>query len=117
MTMIAEYALQAKDVHATTVSRLQTHLSLETEGWRCDTHQTLSLLVKAAATRSSLEGTCQDSYGVAHSNSIREQLNATLDVADLRLHEAEMNAALASAIPKDMRRGGLEVAIDLGYSR
>jgi len=113
MTMIAEYALQAKDVHATTVSRLHTHLSLETEGWRCDTHQTLSLLVKAAATRSSLEGTWQDSDGVAHSNSIREQLNATLDVADLRQHEAEMNVALASAIPKDMWRGGLEVAIDL----
>ncbi|MFZ4813934.1 MAG: hypothetical protein ACOYL5_05310 [Phototrophicaceae bacterium] len=107
--MIAEYTLQAKDVHATTVSRLHTHLSLETEGWRSDTHQTLSLLVKAAATRNSLEGTCHDSYGVAHNNSIREQL----DVADLRQHEAEMNAALASTLPKDMRHGGLEVAIDL----
>lgn len=105
--MIAEYVLQAKDVHAMTINRLHTHLSIETEGWRCDTQQTFSLLVKAAATRSSLEGTWQDSGGVAHSNSIREQLNTALDVADLRQHEAEMNAALASAIPKDMWRGGL----------
>jgi putative transposase len=34
-------------------------------------------------------------------------------VADLRQHEAEMNAVLSSAIPKDMWHGGLEVAIDL----
>jgi putative transposase len=34
-------------------------------------------------------------------------------VADLRQHEAEMNAVLSSSIPKDMWHGGLEVAIDL----
>lgn len=38
---------------------------------------------------------------------------AALDVADLRQHEAEMNAALASAIPKDIWRSGLKVTIDL----
>jgi putative transposase len=46
------------------------------------------------------------------SNTLREQVNAALDVAELRQQEAEMNAALAAAIPKGMPRGGLEVALD-----
>jgi len=46
------------------------------------------------------------------SNTLREQMNAALDVCALRQQEAEMNAALAAAIPAGMPRGGLEVAID-----
>jgi putative transposase len=44
---------------------------------------------------------------------VREQLNGALEVTELRQQEVEMNAALVSAIPPEMPRGGLEVAIDL----
>ncbi len=39
-------------------------------------------------------------------------MNAALDVCALRQQEAELNAALAAAIPAGMPLGGLEVAID-----
>jgi len=39
-------------------------------------------------------------------------LHQALDVADLRHHACELNAALASAIPDHLTRDGLEIAID-----
>lgn len=110
--IIAQSVLKAKAIYGLVVDTLQKHLSLKTEGWKCRTEQSLNLLVKAVASRSSLEATCQDSCGVVSSNRLREQLNVALDVGDLRCQEIEMNQALASAIPKEMPRGGLEVAID-----
>jgi putative transposase len=110
--IIAQAVLKAKAMYGLVVETLQKHLSLKTEGWKCRTEQSLNLLVKAVASGSSLEATCQDSCGVLSSKRLREQLNAALDVADLRYQEIEMNQALASAIPKEMPRGGLEVAID-----
>lgn len=111
--IIAQAVLKAQDMCGIVVDTLQKHLSLKTEGWKCTTKQCLSLLVKAVASGSSIEATCQDSCGVVSSNTLREQLNKALDVSDLRSQESEMNRALASAIPAEMPRGGLEVAIDL----
>lgn len=111
--MIPEYTLKAEDVRQATVKTLQSYLSLKTEGYTCTTQMTLDVLLKAAAQGSSIEAVCADLQAVADSNTIREQLNAVLDVADLRQQEAELNLALSSAIPADMPRGGLEVAIDL----
>lgn len=110
--IIAQAVLKAKDICGMVVDTLQKHLSLKTEGWKCRTEQSLQLVVKALASGSSLEATCQDSCGVVSSNRLREQLNAALDVGDLRQQEIEMNRALASAIPPEMPLGGLEVAID-----
>ncbi len=56
-------------------------------------------MLKAAAEGSSLESVCADSCGAMASNTLREQLNAALDEYALRQEEAEMNAALAAAIP------------------
>jgi hypothetical protein len=64
------------------------------------------------AEGSSLEAVCADSCGVVDSNTLREQLNEALDVCNLRQQEIEMNAALCTAMPMGMPRGGLEVAID-----
>src|SRR5664279_324624 len=91
---------------------MERHLSLKTEGYRCTTEQTFNLLLKAVAEGSSIEAVCADSCGGVDSNTLREQLNAALDVYELRQQEVEMNAALAAAIPAGMPRGGLEVAID-----
>jgi hypothetical protein len=110
--MIPEYALNAEDVRGMMLDRMERHLSLKTEGYRCTTEQTFNLLLKAVADGSSMEAVCADSCGGVDSNTLREQLNAALDVYGLRQQEAEMNAALAAAIPAGMPRGGLEVAID-----
>jgi hypothetical protein len=110
--MILEYELTAEDVRQAVLNTLQEHLSLETEGYRCTTEMMLNVLLKAAVDRSSLEAACADLEQVASSNRLREQLNQALDVADLRQHECELNAALASAIPAHLTRNGLDIAID-----
>jgi hypothetical protein len=110
--MILEYELTAEDVHQAVLNTLKEHLTLETEGYSCTTEMTLNVLLKAAVDRSSLEAACADLEQVASSNRLREQLNQALDVADLRQHECELNAALASAIPGHLARSGLDIAID-----
>lgn len=110
--MIPENALNAEDVLGMLLDRMEKHLSLKTEGYRSTTHETFNLLLKAVAEGSSLEAVCADSSGVVDSNTLREHLNVALEVYELRQQEAELNAALASAIPVGMPRGGLEVAID-----
>ena len=110
--MIPEHALNAEDVRGMMLERMEKHLTLRTEGYRSSTQQTMNLLLKAAAEGSSLEAVCADSCGGVAGNTLREQLNAALEVGQLRQQEEEMNAALQSAIPSGMPRGGLEVAID-----
>src|SRR5664279_5240343 len=110
--MIPEYALNAEDVRAMMLNIMERHLSLKTEGYRSTTEQTFNLLLRAVAEGSSLEAVCTDSCGGVDSNTLREQMNAALDVYELRQQEVEMNAALAAAIPAGMPRCGLEVAID-----
>jgi len=110
--MIPEYTLSAEDVHGMMLDVMERHLSLKTEGYRSTTNETFNMLLKAAAEGSSLEAVCSDSCGVMASNTLREQVNAALGVSGLRQQAAEMNAALAAAIPAGIPRGGLEVAID-----
>jgi len=111
--MIPEHSLNAEDVRGMMLDSMENHLSLRTEGYRSSTHQTFDLLLKTVAEGSSLEAVCADSCGAVASNTLREQLNAALDVSQLRQQEVEMNQAFASAIPAGMPRGGLEIAIDL----
>lgn len=112
MKMIPEQRLEAEDVRGMMLDRMEGHLSLKTEGYRSSTWQTFHLLLKAVAEDSSLDGVCADSCGVMDSNTLLEHLNRALDVCQLRQQEVEINAALASAMPVRMPRGGLEVAID-----
>lgn len=112
MKIIPRNELKAEEIHRMLLDTLQTHLSLKTEGYRCTTEQGFNVLVKAAAEGSSLEAVCSDQVGGLDGNTVREHLNAALDVTQLRQQEAEMNQALAAAIPAAMARGGLEVAID-----
>ena len=111
--MIPEYRLTAKNVRQQTMNTLTEHLTLYANGYRCTTEMVLDVILKASAERSSIEAACQDLIGVAGSNTVREYLNAALEVVQLREQEAEMNAALAASIPKGMKREGSEVAIDL----
>lgn len=110
--MIPENALNAEDVRGMMLDVMESHLSVKTEGYRSTIGQTFNLLLKAVAEGSSLEAVCADSCGAVDSNTLREQVNAALPVAQLRQQEGEMNAALQAALPDGMPRGGLEVALD-----
>jgi putative transposase len=110
--MIPKKQLHAKDLHDISMSTFTEHLTLDIQGYRCDTQMLLSVLTKAALDNGSLEATCDDLVDVADSNTLREQLNETLDVADLQRQEVEMNAALVADLPAELPRAGVEIAID-----
>ena len=110
--MIPKNELHAADLYEMSLKTLQTHLSLDVDGYRCSSEMALSVLVKAALDNSSLSASCDDLEGVADANTIREHLNSTLDVSELARQEVEMNAALAAGLPHELARAGMEVAID-----
>jgi hypothetical protein len=110
--MILDHRLKAEDIRYQTVKTLSEHVSLKVAGYKCDTMMIWDILLKASAEQASIEATCADLEAVADSNTVREHLNEALRMADIRLHEAEMNHALAASIPLGMRREGVEVAID-----
>lgn len=110
--MIPENRLHAKDLHQISMTSFTTHLTLDIEGYRCDTEMLFSVLTKAALDNGSLQSACDDLDGVADGNTLREQLNDALDVADLPQQEMEMNAALVADLPAELPRGGVEIAID-----
>jgi putative transposase len=110
--MIPQNQLEAENVRAMAQSILTEHLSIEIEGYKCDTAMVYDILLKAAVENASIETVCADLEGVADSNTIREQLNRALDAQDLRGHECEMNQALSANIPPEMPRRGLEMAMD-----
>ncbi|MCI0348283.1 MAG: hypothetical protein L0Z53_02565 [Acidobacteriales bacterium] len=94
------------------MNTLRQHLAWNITGYRCDTEMALNVLLKAASDNSSVEAACAELEAVADSNTMREQINAALPVAELWQQEAQLNAALAAGIPPKLARGGLEVALD-----
>lgn len=110
--MILQERLTAKDVHYQTMNTLQKHLTIQAEGYRCQTEMMFDVLLKASAENSSVEAVCSDLADVADSNTIREHLNEALPLEQLRQQEDEVNAALVESIPVSMKRTGLELAID-----
>jgi putative transposase len=113
MEMILKNRLTAEDVRAVAERQLRKHLSIEIEGTKIRTDMVLNVLLKAAIERQSIEAVCGDLENVVDSNTVREALNKVLMVEELRQHEAEFNEALADCVPREMPRGGLEMAIDL----
>ena len=110
--MITKNRLNAEDVRSLTEQIMQEQLSLEVQGYKCTTQMVCNVLMKAAVEGMSVESICTDLQGITGSNTIREHLNAVLDVCALRQHECEMNAALAVCIPPELPRDGREMAID-----
>jgi putative transposase len=110
--MILEHRLKSEDIRQQTVKTLSEHLSLNVKGYCCNTQMIWDVLLKASAERVSIEAACADLEEVADSNTLRRHLNEALSIADIRLHEAEMNRALAASIPVSMKRDRVEVAID-----
>jgi len=110
--MIHPYELKAKDVHSYTASVLKEHLNIEAKGYCCDTDMILDILIKASAECSSVEAVCADLEDTADSNTIRDYLNQSLTVQELRQQEERANAALAECIPSALDREEIELAMD-----
>jgi putative transposase len=112
MPIIPKHELSAETMRDVTQKTVRESLSIEANGYRCDSEVLVDVLLKTASENSSVEATCRDLVDVADSNTIREYLNEAFDVGELWEQEAELNSALAKQIPSDMPRGGLEIAID-----
>jgi len=110
--MIHPYELKAEDVHHYTVRVLKEHLPIEANGYCCNTDMILDILIKASAECSSVEAVCADLEDTADSNTIREYLNQSLAVNQLRQQEERANSALAECIPSALDREDIELAID-----
>jgi len=112
MAIIPKNRLDGEDVRTLTERLLREHLSFEVEGYKVTTSMVLNVLLKAAIEQRSIDAVCADLVGVVDGNTLREALNRTLTVEQLRQHEVEFNAALAACIPAPMPRQGLEMALD-----
>src|SRR3989304_8636312 len=112
MGMIPKNQLNGEDVRTLTERLLREHLSLAIEGYKVTTSMVLNVLLKAAIEQRSIDAVCADLAEVVDGNTLREALNRALTVEQLRQHEAEFNAALATCIPDPMPRQGLEMALD-----
>lgn len=110
--IITKNALSAEEVRQMAESVLTEHLRIDIQGYSCNTAGVLNVLMKAAVEGISIESACADMQEVASSNRIREQLNAVLDVSELRRHECEMNSGLAACIPDELPRIGRAMALD-----
>ena len=110
--MIPEYQLKAKDVHQVALRNVKKHLSLESNGYQCDTEMIFNVLFKAATESVSIETACNDLLNVASGNTIREYLNEQLDVCHLREQECEMNRVLAEGAPDEVYQQAVEAAFD-----
>ncbi|MEM6283853.1 MAG: transposase [Chloroflexota bacterium] len=110
--MIPKNELQATELYEMSLNTLQSHLTWDINGNRCNTRMALTALIKAALDNSSLNAVCADLTEMADANTLREQLNAILEVGDLAQQEMEINAALAAGLPTEVPQAGMEVALD-----
>lgn len=111
--MIPKEQLSGEDVRRVVEQTLREHLNLASDGYKGDTSCVVNVLVKAAIEGQTIESVCEDLALEVSSNTVRERLNALLDVYDLPEHECEMNAGLAANIPEPLPRRGRAMALDL----
>ena len=113
MQIVAKSKLEAEDVRELAEELLRKQrVCLQAEGYKITTDMVLNVLMKAAVEQRSIDAVCADLENVVDGNTLREAINRSLKVEDVRQHEAEFNAALAECIPAQMPRRGLEMAID-----
>lgn len=110
--MIQQQELTAQDIRETMQDIGQEHLRLEADGYISTSAMLYDVLMKAASEGISIDAACRDLEKSASGNTIRELLNEQLSVARLGQHEDEINAALASRLPRQIKTCGVEAALD-----
>jgi len=95
------------------VSDLEASLEMNVEGRRVDTEMVLDVLVYAAATGGSIHSACETLIGSADDNTIRQYVNELITVENLDWLETAVNGILTMHVPRKVRRGRWDVAVDL----
>ncbi len=110
--MITPNGLEAETVRQAALDVLQAHGMLNIHGYKVDERMVLDVLLKAASEHQSIEAACAELAEVADSNTIREQVNRALTVANLGSQEVAMNQALSVWLPKGVYNRLLAIALD-----
>ena len=110
--MIQQSELTAQDIRETMQSVSQAYLPLEANGYVCTSAMLYDVLMKAASENISIDAACRDLEQSASGNRIRELLNEQLSVEQLHQYEKQINEALASKLPQQLRSRSVEAAID-----
>ena len=96
-----------------TIKILEHAFDLTADGYLCKTRDLYQILLKAAANRTTIEATCNDSPDAPDSNTVRGYLNAQLAPATIRQLEQDCNQALYHRWPHWLWSQPLELALDL----
>jgi putative transposase len=110
--MITQTELKAEEIRMTMQEVAQEHLPFAADGYICTSTMIYDVLMKAATEGISIDAACRDLAQSVTGNTLRDVLNAQMSAERLRQHEAELNAALAARIPKQIYARRLEAAID-----
>ncbi len=109
----APLKLTDEDTRQEAVERLRTYFPLNVSGYQCSAETVFDVLVKAAATKQTIETTCNALKGMVDGETIRGYLNEQVRVDDLHRLEQQVNQALTAGLPRRMWKPKLEIAIDL----
>jgi putative transposase len=111
MRSLGDYIITKDEVHGYADHWLSSALRLEYEGTKCTASTLIQVLLIAAARAVSLYAACRDLADAPTDQTIRGALHAALPgMTEL---EQRLNRALATELPKALRRKGRIVAIDL----
>jgi len=110
--MIPQSELNAEAIRMMMQEVAQEHLPFEANGYICTSEMIYDVLMKAATEGISIDAACRDLEQSVTGNTLRTLLNEQMRPERLRVHEEELNAALAARLPKPMVTRALEAAID-----
>jgi len=96
-----------------TIAILERSFDLSADGYLCKTRDLYQVLLKAAAHRTTIEATCNDSPGAPDSNTVRGYLKQQLTPEHMRALEQDCNRALSQKWPHWLWTQPLEIALDL----
>lgn len=106
-----DYIVTKDEVHGYAADWLGTALRLEYDGRRCTGSTLLQILLIAAARVVSIYAACRDLADAPCDQTIRNALGESLpEMAEL---ERRLNRALATELPRPLRRKARMIAIDL----
>ncbi len=110
--MIDQQELKAQDIRAAVQEVAQKYFPFEVNGYVSTSEMIVDVMLKAATENISVDAVCRDLEQCIGGNMLRELINEHLSVEQLRQREDDMNAALSDQLPRQIRKGRLEVAID-----
>lgn len=106
-----DYIVTKEEVHGYANSWLESALRLEYQGRKCSSSTVISVLLIAAARVVSVFAACRDLADAPSDGTIRDALGESLPpIPEL---ERRLNGALATELPKALRRKARMIAIDL----